>query len=293
MKRVVLLGATSMLGREVERQLRLVGMDVTRAGRSEDCDVVIDLGSGKPLKWTKQCEADVLIHCAAAFYGDDPEGIQSNFRTNVLGAVDTLELAKRMGCDRIVYAGSLSSEVLLEPERPMTSYGMSKLEAERVLNWGVTKEGGTFCSLRFTQLCDTEGLCCMHQPWFGRIIAYASRGLILRMPESEGPRNFLHVSDAARLLIESARSNLSGVYSVTHPRDVDLYALALEACEMFGQGGQVQIDGNKQPFRKIFLPDDRHVFDVLSLEPEVDASHVLRLIQEAGTASRFGPVDVQ
>lgn len=293
MRRVVLLGATSMLGREVERQLRASGVEVIRAGRAEGCGVVIDLGSGKPPAFVTQEEADTLIHCAAAFGGDDPVGIRSNFSVNTVGALDTLEIARRMGCRRVVYAGTLSSEAVLEPDRPLSSYGMSKLEGERILDWGITNSGGTFCSLRLTQLWDTNGDCCRHQPWFGRIVAYASRGLTLKMPPSDGFRNFLHVSDAARLLIAAAGKSLSGCYPVAHPADIDLHALALEAYTVFARGGQVIVDPHKKPFRKICFPRDFRAFDALGLKPEIDAFHGLCMIRNAGTASHFGPVDVK
>ena len=293
MTRLVVLGATFMRGREVERQLRAAEVEVVRAGRSKDMDVVVDLGSGTPPTFVTQGGADTLIHCAAAFSGDDSAGTRNNFRINALGALDTLEISRRMGGGRIVYAGTLFSESALEPDRPMTSYGMSKLEGERILNWGMTHDGGAFCSLRLTQLLDTEGMCCRHQPWFGRIVAYASRGLTLRMPVSEGPRNFLHVSDAARLLIAATGSGLSGSHPVTHPTDTDLHALALDAYAVFGQGGKLLVDLQKKPFRRILFPHDSHALNALGLQPKVDALYALRLIRHADTASRFGPLDVQ
>ena len=293
MKRVVVLGATSMLGREVERQLRIGGIEVIRAGRSEDSDVVIDLGSGKPPVFSAQGVADSLIHCAASFGGDHHAGIRLNIVVNVGGAADVLEIAASMNIRHIVYAGSLFSDSGVTPGEALNAYGFSKQEAERALEWGMQREGKSFCSLRLPQLWDTDGDCCRHQPWFGRIIAYASRGLTLNMPAPGGKRNFMHVVDAARLLVLAASNRLTGVHLATHPTDIDMHELALAAYRIFGCGGDVIIDSRKVPFKQFVIPHMPDTFEALSYMPQISPTEGIELIRDAGTASRFGPVDVQ
>lgn len=293
MKTVVLLGPTSMLGREVMKQLISAGgYRIIQAGRTESCDIFADLGSGNPPCIPQGIEADLLIHCAATFDGDNPEGIRTNFRVNTTGQIDVLDIARALGIRRIIYAGSLFSDASLEADQPLNSYGMSKLEAERILDWGMAARGGSFCSLRLTQLLDTEGSCCRHQPWFGRIVAYASRGLTLRMPTAEGPRNFLHVADVAKLMIAAAQSDITGNYLVSAQRDTDLHTLAQEAYALFDQGGEVNIAEDKPPFRKISFPHNNLIYDELGINLELDAFDTLRMIHAAGTANRFGPMDV-
>jgi nucleoside-diphosphate-sugar epimerase len=201
-------------------------------------------------------------------------------------------MAKRAGVRKIVYAGSISSDPALELGLPLNSYGFSKAEAERLLEWGINRTGGTYCSLRLPQLWDTEGACCAHQPWFGRIIAYASRGQLLNMPASDGPRNFMHVSDAAQLLIRAGESTLEGTHAVCYPVDIDMAELARHAYRIFGQGGGIAIDPNKKPFRKMRFPHEESAFKTLEYYPQVSLEQGLRLILEANTADRFGPVDV-
>lgn len=292
MKSVIVVGATSMLGREVARQLLIEGIVVISAGRQQDSDIRVDLGSDQTPVFRKPCRADVLIHCASAFGGDCPEGIRENFRVNVGGCVQTLEIAQETGAMKIIYAGSVSSDPMLE-SRAVGSYGFSKAEAERILDWGMTRRGGMFCSLRLTQLWDMEGLCCTHQPWFGRIVAYASRGLTLKMPIANGTRNFMHVSDAARLLIRAAQENLGAVHAVAHPTDVNLWELAQTAYQVFGKGGGVVIDPTKTPFRKIDFPREEGVFKMLGYQPALTPEQGLVKIRDAGTADQFGPLDVQ
>jgi nucleoside-diphosphate-sugar epimerase len=203
-----------------------------------------------------------------------------------------LEVAEVAGVKKIVYAGTGSSDPSFNLD-PMSVYGFSKAEAERILDLGITRTGGSFCSLRLTQLWDTEGLCCTHQPWFGRIVAYASHGLNLKMPTSNGSRNFMHVSDAAHLLIQAAQTDLTGVHAVAHPMDVDLLELARTAFQVFGKGGSVVIDPNKTPFRKVEFTKENGVFARLGFQPLLSPLQGLERIRDAGTADRFGPMDVQ
>lgn len=293
MKAVVVLGATSMLGREIARQLAADGVKIVRAGRHLDNDIVVNLGSGVSPEFASTLKADVLIHCASAFGSDSPQGISENLNVNVAGCTQVLEIVQRTGVRKVVYAGSLSSDPLIEPGISLGAYGFSKAEAERILEWGMTKIGGDFCSLRLTQLWDTEGACCSHQPWFGRIIAYAARGLALNMPDAEGPRNFMHVSDAARLLIRAAETSFTGIHPVSFPTDTDLLEFAHRANSAFGRGGMIKVDATKKPFRKMQFPKDESVFDALDFRPKISLDDGLTLISQAGTAAAFGPLDVQ
>ncbi|MFJ7565824.1 NAD-dependent epimerase/dehydratase family protein [Herminiimonas sp. NPDC097707] len=293
MKAVVVLGATSMLGREITRQLSNKGVEIISAGRHLDSDIVVNLGSSDAPTFRKSVQAEVLIHCASAFGGDDLDGVKQNLSVNMAGCAQVLDIVQHTGVRKIVYAGSLSSDQLVESGIPLGAYGFSKGEAERILQWGMTKIGGDFCSLRLTQLWDTEGACCTHQPWFGRIVAYASHGLTLKMPTADGPRNFMHVSDAAQLLIRAADSSLAGIRPVSFPVDTDLLEFARQANVVFDRGGSIEIDAAKKPFRKMYFPKDESVFDLLGFHPRISLEDGLTLIRNAGTAEAFGPLDVQ
>jgi nucleoside-diphosphate-sugar epimerase len=292
MKSAIVVGASSMLGREITRQLINEGINVITAGRRSDNDIWVDLACDQLPKFSLPYKAEVLFHCASAFGGDSPEGLRENFRVNLGGCLQTLEIAREASANKIVYAGSAFSDPMFNFD-PMGVYGFSKAEAERILEWGMYRIGGTFSSLRLPQLWDTEGLCCNHQPWFGRIVAYASRGLTLKMPSSGGGRNFMHISDAARLLIRAAWQDITGVHAVVYPTDIELAELARLAFGVFGRGGEVVIDPNKSPFRKVAFPREDGVFEQLGHQPEISLEKGLEMIRDAGTSERFGPMDVQ
>lgn len=292
MKSAIIVGSSSMLGRELTRQLINEGIKVITAGRRPDSDIRVDLGADQLPEFGLPYTADVLFHCASAFGADSPEGFRENFRVNVGGCLQTLEIAREAGVNTIVYSGSGFSDPTFNAD-PMGVYGFSKAEAERILEWGITRTGGTFCSLRLPQLWDTDGLCCAHQPWFGRIVAYASRGQTLKMPSSDGGRNFMHVTDTAQLLIRAAQHDLTGVHPVAYPTDIDLADLARLAYDVFGKGGGVVIDPSKTPFRKVVFPREDGVLMRLGYQPEISLQQGLEMIRDAGTAERFGPMDVQ
>lgn len=292
MKSIVIVGPNSMLGREIARQLTSEGVTVIRAGRGPECEIRVDLESSTAPRFKDEYSVDAVFHCASAFFDDTPEGIHRNFSINSAGNAHVLQIMERAHCRRIVYAGSVMSMPDFESEVPYGSYGFSKAEGERVLAWGVARRSGTFCSLRLPHLWDTEGLCCAHQPWFGRIVAYASRGLRLKMPASGGVRNFLHVSDAAQLMIRAARAGIEGIWPVTHPTSVNFVELARSACEIFSMGGTVVVDPSKKPFRAMNYPDGRHIYELLDYVPQLTMTEGIARIRDAGTAPLFGPMDV-
>lgn len=292
MKRVAIIGAYSMLGRELVKQLREKGVSVIRVGRAPHNDIVFDLTGTFNPESCKGMEADVLIHCASSFEGDDTIGARVNFSTNALGCLNVLELMQSLSCINCCYAGTVSSYDDFEPGE-INSYGLSKAQGEKILEWGINKVGGRFCSLRLTSIYDTEGESCKHQQWFGRIVAYASHGMDIRMPESAGGRSYLHVTDAVGLMIRALDVELSGCWSLCHTEQLDHAAIATLAYSEFDRGGEVVLDSNKLPFRKVNYPSSSELFEVLGAVPVINMAQGLRMIHNAGTAVNFGPMDVK
>lgn len=292
MKTAAIIGADSMLGRELTAQLRSQGVQVIRIGRAPGQDIVFDLAVPLNQAICKGRTADVVFHCASAFAGDDCEGSRINFLINSVGCLNVLALMEQLECNACLYAGTVFSIERCESS-PITSYGLSKAQAEQILEWGITRKRGIFCSLRLSQLYDTEGLCCTHQPWFGRIIAYASRGLDLRLPPSAGVRNFVHIVDAARLMIRAAMLGLKGTWPLCHSELMDNAQIAEIAYREFGHGGRIVIDHGKKPFRPLYFPAEHSVFELLGDQPRISMAEGIAMIHHSGRAEHFGPMDVQ
>ena len=282
MKTAAVIGANSMLGAKLVSTLTSMGVEVISVGRYAKADIHLDLEKGFFSPLPDNTRADVIFHCAASFADDSRAGTRKNFQVNTAGCLWVLELAEHLGCDAIVYAGTVSSLETLEPGK-YTSYGFSKAQAEELLDWGMNRLKRRFCSLRFSQIYDTTGACLHHQPWFGRIIAYASRGLDINMPKSEGVRNFLHLDDAVRMMVAAARSKVSGVLDIVNPESLTYRDIALAAYSLFAKGGEVLINPNKAAFRPINFPDSTQAFRMLGLLPTVSIAEGIARIRDQGT----------
>lgn len=282
-----------MLGRRLLSRLRDSGVGVLTVGRSGKDDILLDLGKAE-LGPCGVLRADVVFHCAAAFADDSPQGLRDNFAVNAQGALLSGELCQRLEAKTFVYAGSAFSAPA--PGLDLTkigAYGLTKALGEQVLGWMMERQHGRFCSLRFSQIYDTDGVCCHHQPWFGRTIAYASHGKDIRMPQSLGPRNFLHVQDAADLMIRAAMvPEAAGALDIVHPESLTCQDIAAIAYDVFACGGNVVAALEKAPFRAIHFPDGRPAFDRLGLSPVIAMRDGIEMIKSAGTAPAFGPMDI-
>ncbi|MDC1160485.1 NAD(P)-dependent oxidoreductase [Luminiphilus sp.] len=288
---VALLGADSMLGKELSRQLTTADLQVIKIGRADHNDVVLDLHSPDLSMLPKGCRADVLIHCAASFDGSSLAKAASTYEVNAKGCLSVLAMMKALECTQCVYAGTISSYARFDPAGK-SFYGISKAHGEDLLSWGLEKEGGRFCSIRLTHLYDSYGVCCKHQPWFGRIIAYTSRGLALALPGSDGIRNYLHVVDAARFIIGAAREKLNGCWPLCHPEQMTHEAIAHLANREFDMGSHIEIDDAKNRFRACNYPDSARLFNELNMVPSITMEAGLHQISECGAAHLYGPLDV-
>jgi nucleoside-diphosphate-sugar epimerase len=291
MKTAAVIGANSMLGAQLVSALSSIGVEVISIGRYAKADIHLDLNKGFLSPLPENACADVIFHCAASFADDSSEGIRKNFQVNTTGCLWVLELAECLGCNAIVYAGSVSSMETLEPGK-FTSYGFTKAQAEKLLDWGMKRLNRRFCSLRFSQIYDTAGTCLRHQTWFGRIIAYAARGLDINMPRSDGVRNFLHLDDTVHMMVAAGQSTVGGIFDVVHPESLTYEEIATAAYSIFGKGGHVLVDTSKTPFRPIHYPDAAHTFRVLGLTPTISITEGMARIRDQDTWPAFGPLDV-
>lgn len=289
MNTAAVTGANSMLGRCLTVVLQEAGVTVIPVGRHDEAAIRLDLRTG--LQSPVAVRAEWLFHCAANFSDDSPEGTRENHTVNTTGCFHVLDLAERLGSRVLISAGTLSSRHGFDPNG-MNSYGLTKAHGEELMEWRMGQRDGRFCSLRFPQLYDTAGDCVRHQPWFGRAIAYAANGQDLNLPASDGLRSYLHIEDAARLLLAAATENVHGVLDVVHPGMTSGEELSGLAYQIFGHGGQARIAPGKKPFRKVYYPDGAETFELLGVSPAISLAEGITRIRDANTGKAFGPLDV-
>jgi nucleoside-diphosphate-sugar epimerase len=280
-----------MLGKRLSKLLQQLGHKVITCSRDISSDIQLDLRSGFTRGIPSEISADAVYHCAAAFGDDSPEGCRLNDMVNAHSCYWVIEMCRSVDSRHLVYAGTSSSYV--DPETGyISSYGFSKARAEDILQWGLSRLGIGFVSLRFPQLYDENGECCRHQPWFGRIIAYASSGKLLRMPRSNGTRNFIHVDDAALMMQAALENRVMGRLGLSHPESLSYKDIAAKAYEIFASNGDFIEVPEKTPFRKVYFPDSTESFAKLNCRPSINMSDGINMIKRAGTANKYGPIDV-
>lgn len=287
---MLVFGPESMLGNCLIKCLNQRGYRVFTCGRSKSCDIFMDLETGFDDHRLRVSDIECFFHCAAAFEDDSWDGAIRNEIINAVGCYHVAKLAVALQCRHLVYAGSIFSYV--SNILPQTSYGASKLRGEDILEWCLTRHRIEFMSLRFTQLFDEYAKCCRHQKWFGRIVAYAFDGDKLRLPPGKAARNFLHVKDAAELMILTAEKKITGRHPVTHPQSTTNLEMAELAYNTFQNGGFIEIAQEKNPFKEIYIPDSAHFYSEMNWRPAVDIEMVLKRIAALNTGSLFGPKDV-
>jgi nucleoside-diphosphate-sugar epimerase len=289
MMRAAVLGASGMLGATLVKALARRGVEVVRVGRGATDDVPFDLREAAVPPQAAAHPVDVFFHCGATFAGDDAAGVEENQRANAASAPGVAALLASMQCRHLVYAGTVSSYAT---GAELGSYGLSKAHAEEWLAWSLGRAEGGFCSLRLSQLYDSEGRCCAHQPWFGRIIAYTARGLPLRLPPGADVRSFLHVDDAAALMVAAAQAGIQGIWPVCHPDPLPYPALAALSREVFDTSSPIDVDASKRAFRPSPVIDSSALFARVGVQALTSVREGLLRIRGADTAGRFGPLDV-
>jgi nucleoside-diphosphate-sugar epimerase len=292
--KAIVVGYSSMLGLSLCSQLEACGIEVITAGRSEDAEIHCDFQVQPPrLDPPTHLNVDVIYVLSSAFSDDSLEGIGHNLLINSASASYIFMLAAATHPDLIVYVGSIFSYANIDPSQGMNSYGMTKKIAEDLLAWWCARNNVRFVGIRLSQLFDDYGLCVKHQPWIGRIIRYAFDQQDLFMPRSDGKRNFLHVEDAASLLVDATLyPTIDGIHNGCSPVDYSYDELASLAFAYNGCMEKLHISEAKQPFRSLYFPDTDLLFTILGRIPQLTPQRWLERIHASESWSRFGPLDV-
>jgi nucleoside-diphosphate-sugar epimerase len=276
----LVIGFSSMVGSELVRQLRALNVDVTTSAR-DGGDVSYDLAGLKSPPQLPTDEMAAVFICASSFAGDDPEGCVQNALVNTVAMYRLTEWAQRLQSRHVVLASSASANA------PSSSYGLSKAQGEQVLEWCGEKHGFKTTMLQLPQLCDDHGLCARHQPWFARIVQRAATGQDLHLAPNDQPRNFLHVTDAARAMIASWRAELVGRHALTSPSFATYRDIADTAYQVFKKGGAVVEATEMKPFRPSPFPPASPAAWALLEDRYVSLRETFEHIKMLGTAVQY------
>jgi len=172
-------------------------------------------------------DVDVLFHLAAlsslTMHEDDPV---RGARVNVEGFVNTVEQARRDGCDTVVYATTSSiygDRTEPSPEtmsvEANTGYEASKLARERYAEYFHNYHDMTTAGLRYFSVYQGYGGSEGHKGEYANVIAQFAEDIANGdSPEVYGDghqtRDFTHVDDIVRATTLAADHELQGIYNV-------------------------------------------------------------------------------
>ena len=286
----LIVGESSNLSITLRRQLELSGETVLMLGRNTGA-ARIDLETQELHGINLLNNVSDVYVCASSFESDTLDGISKNLAVNTNGASTLVRLFSKIKPKRITYAGTVFSDPRFDPSRDYNSYAFSKKICEDILSWWCGNNGISFRTVRFSQLIDSDGRCCTHQPWIGRIVGYAARRIELGMPASIGVRNFLHIEDAA-LIMSRAHECEPEILNGCNPLGNSYQEIATKAFELFNCIDKLKINEHKPKFREVFPPSGNSIFELLNMQPRLSVEAWLIQIRDLNSGLNFGPIDV-
>ena len=230
--RVLVTGGGGFIGSNLANHLaaknEVIVVDDCYLGTPENVDDAVDFREMSVLDGNLPTDVDVVFHLAALssmqMHEDDP---QRGARVNVEGFVNTVEQARRDGCDTVVYASTSSiygNRTEPSPESmdvvARTGYEASKLARERYAEYFANKHEMAMAGLRFFSVYQGyEDGAEEHKGKFANIIAQFVDDLAHgRSPKIYGDgthtRDFTHVNDIVRGIEMAADHRLTGIYNL-------------------------------------------------------------------------------
>jgi UDP-glucose 4-epimerase len=269
--RVLVTGGAGFIGSNLANHLaesnEVIAVDDCYLGTPENLDESVEFVEASVLDDDLPTDVDVVFHLAAlssyAMHEDDPT---RGARVNVEGFVNTVDQARRDGCDTVVYASTSSiygSRTEPSPEdMPVavdTGYEASKLARERYAEYFGNHYDMAMAGLRFFSVYQGYGGAEEHKGEYANVIAQFAEDIANgRAPklygDGEQTRDFTHVSDIVRGIELAADYQLEGVYNLGTGEAYDFNTVV----EMLNDelGADVEPEYVENP-----IPDEVYVHD--------------------------------
>ncbi len=230
-KRVLVTGGAGFIGSNLANHLAadndVIALDDGYLGTPENLDSTVEFVEASVVEEGLPTDVDVVFHLAAlSSQKMHEENPQLGARVNVEGFVNTVEQARRDGCDTVVYASTSSiygnrTEPSPEdmPIEAGSGYEASKLARERYAEYFGNRYEMTTAGMRFFSVYQGYGGSEKHKGEFANIIAQFADDLANGHPpviygDGSHTRDFTHVSDIVRGLELAADHRLQGIYNL-------------------------------------------------------------------------------
>jgi len=233
-KRVLVTGGAGFIGSNLANHLaednEVTVVDDGYLGTPDNLNDAVDYRDRSVLDADLPTDVDVLYHLAAlsslTMHEESVENLRTGLRVNVEGFANTVEQARRDGCDTVVYASTSSiygSRQTPSPEdmdvEASTGYEASKLARERYAEYFTNAHNMHVAGMRFFSVYQGYGGSEGHKGEYANIIAQFADDIA----HGESPtvygdgthtRDFTHVSDIVRGLELAGDHQLTGVYNL-------------------------------------------------------------------------------
>jgi len=239
-KRVLVTGGAGFIGSNLANHLaagnEVIALDDCHLGTPENLDGVdadgnsqgpVEFVDGSVLDDDLPTDVDVVFHLAAySSYTMVEENKQEATRVNVEGFVNTVEQARKDGCDTVVYATTSSiygSRTEPSPEdmdvEARTCYEASKLAREQYGEYFGNHYDMTLAGLRFFSVYQGYGGAEEHKGEYANTVAQFADDIAhgeapVLFGDGTQTRDFTHVSDVVRAIELAADYELHGIYNV-------------------------------------------------------------------------------
>ncbi|ELZ65796.1 UDP-glucose 4-epimerase [Haloferax prahovense DSM 18310] len=287
-KRVLVTGGAGFIGSNLANSLAedndVIAIDDLYLGTPENLDDAVEFHDMTVLDDDLPTEGvDVVFHLAAlSSYKMHEENPTKGARVNIEGFVNTVEQARKDGCDTVVYATTSSiygSRTEPSPEdmpvESRTGYEASKLGRERYAEYFHHHYDMQLAGMRFFSVYQGFGGAEEHKGEFANTVAqFTDKIANGESPELFGDgsqtRDFTHVDDIVRGIELAAEERLQGIYNLG---TAESYSFN-EMVEMINEvlGTDVEPEYVENPF-EVYVHDTKadysKIHEATGWEPEV------------------------
>ncbi|MGB9956449.1 NAD-dependent epimerase/dehydratase family protein [Haloferax prahovense] len=287
-KRVLVTGGAGFIGSNLANHLAedndVIAIDDLYLGTPENLDDDVEFHDMTVLDDDLPTEGvDVVFHLAAlSSYKMHEENPTKGARVNIEGFVNTVEQARKDGCDTVVYATTSSiygSRTEPSPEdmpvESRTGYEASKLGRERYAEYFHHHYDMQLAGMRFFSVYQGFGGAEEHKGEFANTVAqFTDKIANGESPELFGDgsqtRDFTHVDDIVRGIELAADERLQGIYNLG---TAESYSFN-EMVEMINDvlGTDVEPEYVENPF-EVYVHDTKadysKIHEATGWEPEV------------------------
>ncbi|ADQ68699.1 nucleoside-diphosphate-sugar epimerase [Halogeometricum borinquense DSM 11551] len=230
-KQVLVTGGAGFIGSNLANALApdndVIAIDDCYLGTPENLDSGVEFVDASVLDEDLPTDVDVVFHLAAlSSYQMHEQDPTTGARVNVEGFVNTVEQARKDGCETVVYASTSSiygSRTEPSPEsmaiEARTGYEASKLAREQYAEYFYNHYDLTLAGMRFFSVYQGFGGAEEHKGEYANTVAQFTEKIANgEQPELFGDgsqtRDFTHVDDIVRGLVLAAEHELNGVYNL-------------------------------------------------------------------------------